>query len=1182
MSYPKPMRFLSLLIVVSLLAGTLVPAALFAQTAAEESPPQGIRFDAPPYAIDGPYAVGVRYFTIPAESENDRELTASVWYPALNPDGETGEMIYEQQFQPGEIPPFSVLGHGLMDAEPDLSGGPYPLIVYSHAHWSMAQEVPYFTEHLASRGFVVISADHEDNWSTAFGPMAYEAVIRRPQEVTRQIDFAETLSADDGDLPGLIATEKVGVAGWSMGALTSMEVAGARKDLVTLREWCAADPRHVEALDFGCVDILENEAEMAEFTGLAEIPAGLWPSIKDERIVAAVPMSGPTATLGSEGLAYVDIPILFFHGGGEAEADPSVLMGNPYESVSSPRKAEVALAQGEHLLFFSSCADSPSIVEIGFPMFCTDPVWDTDRAHDLINHFTTAFFQAELKGDEEAAAALATNQVSFPGIEYREMGYGAAPEAMSASESKGLRPDAPVYGVRGPNAVGAQDFTIENGEDLITGTIWYPAKNSTNKLQEMTYTISEANGYFPGLPVLGRAIRDASPAIDEGPYPLVIFMTGGAAWRQMNSYLVEHLVSQGFVVIAADPRGEFPGDLWRGAPARILDTSTLIDYAETIHTADSGWTGMIDMEHVAVAGWSSGGWSALTAGGARFDFGWCAANPEFVAEHEDTDCNHFVPHLAEISEMVGLESVPDGMWPLLNDPRVDAVVALTPDGDIWGAEFEGVAAMDTPLLLMAGSSDSVNVPEVTTYPIYENAGSVNKGLVTLNGAGHMVFGNQCQATPWMVDEFFWGCSDSVWDMDRAHDLINHFVTAFLLAELTGDATAAAALAPEHVSFPGIEYQAEGYDATASLPAETVAEIESIVEEAMKGSVVPGMGVAVVQDGEIVYAQGFGVADVETGAPVTADTPFLWAESTFASTTFAVMQLVEQGKIDLDAPITDYLPYFQLADERYTDITVRHILQQRSGLADSGDRMADWTTFQPQVDPGALERHVRGLADKPLLFAPGTQQEWSDVAYTLLGDVIAKVSGQDFETYMQEHILSTLGMTHSSFLLDELDAGLMAQPHLKQAGKAVLSGHYPYHRPFGAANNLMASIGDMARLAQVSLNRGDLDGVSILSDDAFSQMWGESEPSPFGDFPFGVANPTKVMLEWGMGWFVSDDAGTPLYSTFGREYGFQGQMSVAPEAGLAVMAIGNAEITGAYYASDVAVDVLRMLLAASSE
>ena len=98
--------------------------------------------------------------------------------------------------------------------------------------------------------------------------------------------------------------------------------------------------------------------------------------------------------------------------------------------------------------------------------------------------------------------------------------------------------------------------------------------------------------------------------------------------------------------------------------------------------------------------------------------------------------------------------------------------------------------MDAPVLLMTGSADTMNVPEVTTYPIYEQAGSAKKGLITFNGGGHMMFGNQCRETPWMAEGFYWGCSDSVWDMDRAHDLINHFTSAFLLAELKGDEEAA--------------------------------------------------------------------------------------------------------------------------------------------------------------------------------------------------------------------------------------------------------------------------------------------------------------------------------------------------------------------------------------------------------
>jgi CubicO group peptidase (beta-lactamase class C family)/predicted dienelactone hydrolase len=424
---------LSLCVIAALLLGAWQP--VLAQETPDEPAPQGIRYDAPPYAVDGPYAVGVRYFTIPAAVESDRELTATVWYPAQPPEGDISEIVYELQFPTGQFPPFSVLGDAQLDAPSDASGAPYPLVVYSHAHWSMGQEVPYFVEHLASRGFVVISVDHEDNWSTDMGPMAFETMIRRPQEVTRQIDFAEELSAPDGELAGLIATDKVGVAGWSMGGITSMALAGARLDLAGLRAWCEANPTLVEENSFACIDMLDHEAEMAEFAGLDAIPIGLWPTTQDDRIAAAVRLSGSLFMYGSEGMAAVDVPVMLFHGGGEAIADPGLQVGDPYTSVAAPRKAEVVLDHASHMVFFSSCDEAPDMVAIGFPMFCTDPVWDMDRAHDLINHFATAFLLAELKGDAEAAAALAPENVSFPGIEYQAEGYAPAAPAATLDEA---------------------------------------------------------------------------------------------------------------------------------------------------------------------------------------------------------------------------------------------------------------------------------------------------------------------------------------------------------------------------------------------------------------------------------------------------------------------------------------------------------------------------------------------------------------------------------------------------------------------------------------------------------------------------------------------------------------------------------------------------------------------------
>ena len=104
-------------------------------------------------------------------------------------------------------------------------------------------------------------------------------------------------------------------------------------------------------------------------------------------------------------------------------------------------------------------------------------------------------------------------------------------------------------------------------------------------------------------------------------------------------------------------------------------------------------------------------------------------------------------------------------------------------------------------------------------------------------------------------------------MDRAHDLINHFVTAFLLAELKGDGEAAAALAPQNVNFPGIQYETTGYAAAAPVPtldAATTAKIDAIVQQAMTDNPIPGFAMCVVKDGAVVYNKGFGLADVAAG------------------------------------------------------------------------------------------------------------------------------------------------------------------------------------------------------------------------------------------------------------------------------------------------------------------------------
>ena len=218
---------------------------------------------------------------------------------------------------------------------------------------------------------------------------------------------------------------------------------------------------------------------------------------------------------------------------------------------------------------------------------------------------------------------------------------------------------------------------------------------------------------------------------------------------------------------------------------------------------------MIDAEKVGVIGYSSGGWAALMGGGAQFDFGWCAANPDLVEENPVSNCRQFVPHQDEVAEMLGLESAPTGLWPPVSEFRGSMPWLPLPRMEMYLAPgHAGVANVEVPTLLMVGSEDTAIDG---TGAIYDHLGSEQKGMVVFENGDHMVVITQCEDMPWIVDvSNYWFCADSVWDMDCTHDLTNHFVTAFMSTELKGDADAATALAPDDVTFPGISYQAVGY------------------------------------------------------------------------------------------------------------------------------------------------------------------------------------------------------------------------------------------------------------------------------------------------------------------------------------------------------------------------------------
>lgn len=204
------------------------------------------------------------------------------------------------------------------------------------------------------------------------------------------------------------------------------------------------------------------------------------------------------------------------------------------------------------------------------------------------------------------------------------------------------------------------------------------------------------------------------------------------------------------------------------------------------------------------------------------------------------------------------------------------------------------------------------------------------------------------------------------------------------------------------------------------------ELDAFIENRMQEFKIPGLSLAVVRDGAQEYIKSYGVANPE-GDPVTPQTPFLLASVSKSFTALAVMQLVEAGKIDLAAPVQDYLPWFTVAGGGEAEITVADLLYQTSGFS-------EWDGMQMNLRPDrpdGLEAGVRDLSRVKLKFQPGEGWEYSNINFNLLGLLIQEVSGQRYEAYIQENIFERLGMRDSYTSLSSA-----------RAGNAAL-GYYPF-------------------------------------------------------------------------------------------------------------------------------------------
>ena len=241
--------------------------------------------------------------------------------------------------------------------------------------------------------------------------------------------------------------------------------------------------------------------------------------------------------------------------------------------------------------------------------------------------------------------------------------------------------------------------------------------------------------------------------------------------------------------------------------------------------------------------------------------------------------------------------------------------------------------------------------------------------------------------------------------------------------------------------------------------------------------IPGVSLAIVEGDKIVHLRGFGQARPGGEAP-SPQTPFFIGSLTKSFTALAVMQLVEAGKIELDAPVQRYLPWFRVADPQASaQMTVRHLLNQTSGLPGLLG-MANLADLDNR--PDATERQVRALSTLKLTRPVGSKFEYSNTNYNLLGLIIEAASGESYADYIQKHIFDPLDMSHSYTSKAVAQQNGLAMGHRYWFGHPLPAPNLPIPRGSLPSGQLISSAEDMAHYLIAHLNGGRYGGVQILS------------------------------------------------------------------------------------------------------
>ncbi len=344
---------------------------------------------------------------------------------------------------------------------------------------------------------------------------------------------------------------------------------------------------------------------------------------------------------------------------------------------------------------------------------------------------------------------------------------------------------------------------------------------------------------------------------------------------------------------------------------------------------------------------------------------------------------------------------------------------------------------------------------------------------------------------------------------------------------------------------------------AAPDAAALSEIDRIFAEWRLSAHAPGLVYGVVADGRLVHVKGLGVQDVETGAPVTADSLFRIASMSKAFTGLAILKLRDEGRVALDAPAETYVP--ELKAWRYPTsdapkITVRNLLTHTAGFVEDNP----WGDRQQVMPEAAFTQYLK--SGVPFARAPGLAMEYSNLGYATLGRIVTNASGRPYQAFIRTQIMAPLGMASTGYDIFASPVARRAIGYRWQANRWVRE---PDMRDgvFGAMGGVETSANDYARWVAFLLSawpaRDGADTGPVRRGTVREIVTGANFPSGQMRNPAAGGAACRQAVAYGMGWRVIDDCDLGLVVTHTGGYpGYGSVVMLLPQAGVGVFAFSS--------------------------